>query len=315
MEPIKALLKTLSPLPKNTVFVIAGPTASGKSQFALDLATSLGGIIINGDSLQLYRELPILTAHPGALDLKKIPHKLYGTLDLETRTTAPLWAELAHAEIQKAQKKGKIPIIVGGTGFYLKVLMEGLNDIPKIPPEIREKGRLLLQEKGLSFLWEDLKTKDPESLLSLSPNDTQRLLRAWEIYEFTKTPLSLWQKKDVLPETQKNLSFFKILLKPPRDKLCNAIEHRTAGMIENGALTEVKNILTQDLPAFHPLRKAVGVTELQAYLEGDLSLEEALLKMSIKTRQYAKRQTTWFAHQFNPDFIYPFLYDGTNKIF
>ncbi len=313
MELIKTLRETLSPLPKNTVFVIAGPTASGKSQFTLDLAASLEGVIINGDSLQLYRELPLLTAHPSAVDLKKVSHKLYGTLDLETRTTAPLWADLAHTEIQKAQKRGKIPIIVGGTGFYLKVLMEGLNDIPKIPPEIREKGRLLLQEKGLSFLWEDLKTKDPETLLSLSPNDTQRLLRAWEIYEFTNIPLSLWQKKDILSETQKNLSFFKILLKPPRDALCKAIEHRTTAMIEKGALKEVQNLLTQDLPAFHPLRKAVGVTELQAHLEGDTSLEEALLKMSIKTRQYAKRQTTWFAHQFNPDFIYPLLYDGTNE--
>ena len=315
METLKAHLQTLLPNLKNRVFVIGGPTASGKSRFALDLATLLEGVIINGDSLQLYGELPILTAHPSPLDLKKSPHRLYGTLSPDTRTTAPFWAQRAHTEIQEVLAQGKTPIVVGGTGFYLKVLMEGLNDIPKPSPEIREKGKKILEEKGLSFLWEDLKTKDPESLQHLSPNDTQRLLRTWEIYEFTKIPLSLWQKKELLPQPSQELSFFKILLKPPREDIWASINHRTGLMIEKGALKEVQNLLLNTLSSSHPLKKAVGVTELLSYLEGKLSLENALLNITIKTRQYAKRQTTWFAHQFHPDLIYPFLYDGTFKSF
>jgi len=315
METIKTLLKELPTLPKNTVFIIAGPTASGKSQFSLDLAKLIDGVIINADSLQLYGDLPLLTAHPTPDDLKKIPHELYGILPSETRTTAPIWSELAQREIQKAFKAQKRPLLVGGTGFYLKVLMEGLNDIPQIPHETREKGNHLVKEKGLSFLWEDLKTKDPETLSHLSPNDIQRIQRAWEVYEFTKKPLSFWQNKNTLSKNQNSLSFFKILFKPSRESLCNVIDQRAALMIEKGALQEVQNLLTKELSPSHPLRKAVGVSELQSHLEGILSLEEAFLKMSIKTRQYAKRQTTWFAHQFNPDIIYPFLYGEISKSF
>ncbi|MBS0185791.1 MAG: tRNA (adenosine(37)-N6)-dimethylallyltransferase MiaA [Proteobacteria bacterium] len=315
METIKTLLKALPPLPNNTVFIIAGPTASGKSQFSLDLAKLINGVIINADSLQLYEDLPILTAHPPAHDLKKIPHKLYGILPSETRITAPIWAKLAHGEIQKAFKAQKRPILVGGTGFYLKVLMEGLDEIPQIPPEIREKGNQLIKEKGLSFLWENLKMKDPEILSHLSPNDTQRIQRAWEVYEFTHQPLSFWQNKNNLSKNQSSLSFFKILFKPPRESLCKVIDQRATLMIEKGALKEVQNLFTKGLSPSHPLRKAVGVSELESYLEGTLSLEEARLKMSIKTRQYAKRQTTWFAHQFNSDIIYPFLYDEISKSF
>lgn len=309
MKNLKIRLQTL-PLPlKETILIIGGPTSSGKSRFALDLASAVDGIIINGDSLQLYKELPIITAHPASSDLKKIPHHLYGTLSADIRTTAPLWAQLAHAKIQTIQEQGKIPIVVGGTGFYLKVLMEGLDEIPKTPPEIRQKGMSLIEEKGLSFLWQDLKTKDPEGLIYLSPNDTQRILRTWETYEFTKIPLSHWQKKQSLLQSQKKLSFFKIFINPPREELYKAINHRTTRMIQEGALTEVQNPLIKLLPPFHPLKKAVGVMELLSHCEGDLSLEEAVSKMSLRTRQYAKRQTTWFSHQFHPDLISPLLYE------
>lgn len=302
-------------LTKKTVLVIGGPTASAKSQLALDLACSLKGVIINADSLQVYRDLPLLTAHPSFEEYQKAPHSLYGFLEPKTIMTGPSWADLALEEIVKAHLLEKIPILVGGTGFYLKVLMEGLSPLPSIPLEIREKGELLKDEKGLSFLWEELKTKDPESFLVLSPRDTYRILRAWEIYEYTKIPLSAWHKKARSSISSKaDLQFLKIFINPPRATLREAILRRTQKMIEIGVLKEVQEFLNQNLGG-SPLEKALGLTDLQAYLEKQLSLNEAVLQMTQKTRQYAKRQHTWFKHQFHADIIYPFLYEGDGEFF
>ena len=305
MMPLGLSQKTTGNL-KKTVLVIGGATGSGKSRLAFDLARAINGVIINADSLQLYSSLPILTAHPTQDDQECVPHRLYGVLSSEIRTTAPYWTTLARHEIQESHLQNKIPIFVGGTGFYLKALMEGLSPIPEIPLDIKEKSRALLTEHGLSFLFKDLQAKDPH--LALHPHDTQRILRAWEVITYTQKPLSFWQKHKAQDHT--SLNFFKIVLMPPRPLLDEALQIRSIKMLQTGALEEVENLQNLVLSASHPLKKAIGVLEIEAYLKKDISLEDTLSLITTKTRQYAKRQSTWFTHQLSADILFPFLYTG-----
>ena len=292
------------------IFVIGGPTASGKSLASQHLARNLKGIIINADSVQLYQELPLLTAKPTEEEMAYVPHRLYGKLTSQDTVTASLWTTWTWQEIEKTHLYKKIPLIVGGSGFYLKALMEGLSPMPEIPHEIRMRGQTIRQEQGLAILFDVLQRQDPESAKKLSPNDAHRILRAWEVWEATGIPLSVWQRQQSSDASKiQNYKFVKIFINPARSQLYQRINERVLKMMDRGALGEVKNLLELNITLPHPLQKAVGVHELSQYLKGCISYDEAIHQMQTKTRQYAKRQITWFSHQFKADLTYPFLYE------
>ena len=291
------------------VFVLGGPTGSGKSSLALHFATHHQSILINGDSLQLYKELPILTAHPTLEDMRRTPHSLYSVLTAEDTSTAGLWARLAAVEIKKAWEEDTLPVVVGGTGFYLKSLLDGLSPIPDVSKEVRETGRDLLRKKGLLAFFKEVQEIDPILAKRISPNDTQRLLRAWEVFHATKKPLSTWQKippVSLLPEA----SFIKIFIQLNKEDLKERIAQRAKWMLSHGAVEEVKKLQTQNIPENHPLKKALGIRAIECLIRGDVSFETCFDEMVKQTVQYAKRQLTWFRHQFK-DAI---MLDGTINI-
>lgn len=292
------------------IFVIGGPTASGKSLVAQNLAHVLNGVVVNADSIQLYRELPLLTAQPTLEEMAGLPHRLYGTLTSQDAVTAALWTTWTWKEIESAHGLNKIPIIVGGSGFYLKALTEGLSRMPEISSDIRLKGQIIKEEQGLEVIFNVLQHHDPETAKKLSPNDTQRILRAWEVWETTKIPISIWKRHHSI-DAQKiqNYKFVKIYINPPRDQLYQKINKRVLEMMEKGVLNEVQNFSKLDISNNHPLLKAIGVHELTQYLKESISLDTAIDQMQTKTRQYAKRQITWFSNQFKADLMCPFLYD------
>lgn len=280
------------------ILVIAGPTASGKSGLALRVAEELGGVVINADSMQVYSDLRVLTARPSAADEARVPHVLYGYLDGATACTAAAWATQAADAIKTARDNNQVPIVVGGTGLYLKALIEGLSDIPEVPLEVRQAARRLRLEQGNEALHESLKEKDPEGALRLKPKDRQRVLRAWEVVEATGTPLHVWQQKSQ-PKSLVDGPFHTILFQPEREALYAACNARFETMLEAGALDEVEALLARDLDPALPVMKALGVPDLAAFLKGECSREEAVTKAQQHTRNYAKRQTTWFKGQFN----------------
>lgn len=272
--------------------IIAGPTASGKSHLAMMLAETLDGVIINGDSMQLYDALPILTAHPSPNDQMKVPHHLYGILNATESASAAWWREKATIEIQRAIDLNKCPIIVGGTGFYLNALQNGLSLIPEIPVIIREAVRSL----SLESLVNALKKEDPEALNSIENNDQNRLSRALEVVRATGRTLKSFQEEQMPPPSA--FRYYRLLLDPPRDQLKERANYRLEKMMEHGALKEVTTFLDHDYARTSPLYKAVGVREFDAHLRGHLTPTEALMRAQISTHQYIKRQQTWFRHQF-----------------
>lgn len=280
------------------VLVIAGPTASGKSGLALRVAEDLNGVVINADSMQVYSDLRVLTARPSADDEGRAPHKLYGTLDGAEACTAAAWAARAAEEITNARNNNQVPIVVGGTGLYIKALIEGLSDIPEVPLEVRQTARRLRLEQGNEALYDSLKEKDPEGAARLKPKDRQRVLRAWEVLEATGTPLHVWQEKSQ-PKPLVDGTFHTILFQPEREALYAACNGRFDRMLEAGALDEVEALVARNLDPALPVMKALGVPDLAAFLKGDVSREEAVTKAQQRTRNYAKRQTTWFRGQFN----------------
>ncbi|MCE9508094.1 MAG: tRNA (adenosine(37)-N6)-dimethylallyltransferase MiaA [Alphaproteobacteria bacterium] len=284
---------------KKPVLIIGGPTASGKSGLALALASPLSGVVINGDSMQIYQGLPILTAQPPAEDCAKIPHKLYAALPPEDTCSAARWRERALDEINKAQAENKLPIIVGGTGFYLKTLLKGISPIPDIPHGLRDKISALQKELGNPAFHQELAKRDPVMAVRLPPFNTQRLVRAWEVLEATGKSLAEWQALPPVPPPE-DLRFLTITLLPPRDKLYAACNARFGQMLQAGALEEVKQF-REHCPANAALSKALGYPELSAYLDGKISLEEATIAAQQSTRHYAKRQVTWFRHQIAAD--------------
>ncbi|WP_366555010.1 tRNA (adenosine(37)-N6)-dimethylallyltransferase MiaA [Aquibaculum sediminis] len=275
--------------------VIAGPTASGKSALAVRLAEARKGTIINADALQLYRELSIISARPEAADLERAPHRLYGTLPAAEGCSAGRWRELALAEMEAARNAGRLPILVGGTGLYLKALEEGIAAVPPVPTEVRARGEARLEAGERDALRRELASGDPASHARLHPNDSQRLLRAWAVLEATGRPLSAWQASTAVPPAPWRFAW--IVLLPPREALNQAIEQRFQSMIDAGALDEVKALLALDLPATSTAMKAVGVRELAAHLAGECSREAAIAAAQAATRRYAKRQTTWLRGQ------------------
>ena len=276
---------------KSKIILIYGPTASGKSEFAIKLAKKINGEIINADSIQVYRELKILTARPFSKDNQKVKHHLYGFQSVKKNFSTGDWLKLVHKKIFDLKKKGKVPILVGGTGLYFKALTEGLADIPKIPLRIRKKIRSLYKKLGAKFFFLDLVKLDPLVRNHINPSDTQRAIRAYEIKFYTKKSMYDWFKKTKSNYEKK--SFFKLCLDYPRDQLLERISDRGIKMIEKGAILEVKRFIKLKVPKSKSAYKAIGINEIKEYLQKRIEMNDVIEKISIKTRQYAKRQSTW----------------------
>ncbi|TVQ83437.1 MAG: tRNA (adenosine(37)-N6)-dimethylallyltransferase MiaA [Micavibrio sp.] len=293
---------------KKAVYIVAGPTAGGKSALALALAERQDGIVINADSVQIYDGLPCLTAQPSEEEKSHAPHRLYGLLPPAESCTAARWAALALAEIRAALDAGKTPILAGGTGFYIEALADGLSPVPDVPGDIRAKTRDIFAQKGLQDFAAALAARDPDIAGRIDMNNPQRLMRAFEVLEATGKSLAAWQD---LPregglKARADLDVVTILLLPPRDVLYARCNARFEKMLEAGALEEVRDLAAAiesgDVPEDAPLTRALGFDELRLFLDGKLSREEAVSQAQQKTRNYAKRQMTWFKNRM-PDAV------------
>lgn len=276
----------------SSIYIIGGPTASGKSDYALDLVKRVDGEIINGDSMQTYSHLHILTARPK--EMHGIPHYLYGALEGDQIGSLGWWYEEACKVIKDVQSRGKVPIVVGGTGLYLRALTRGLSPVPEIPESIRQETRHLAQTLSEEDFFKLVTREDPKVKEVLHPNDTQRLTRALEVMRTTHTSIQDCQGQ---PKKILNLEYQYVVLLPSRDVLYQRINDRFIWMVENGALKEVEDLLSKNIDPDSPILKAVGVPELTEYLRGQLSLDQAISQGQQSTRRYAKRQTTWFTRQ------------------
>ncbi len=277
------------------LILIGGPTASGKSALALAIAEEFAGTVINADSMQIYRDLAILTARPGPADEARAPHRLYGVLDAADPCSAVRWRDLAEGEIAAAEARGSLAVVVGGTGLYLRALVDGLADIPPVPAATRAEARRLHQRLGGAGFRVCLAARDPAGAARLAAGDTQRLLRAYEVIAATGRPLGDWQQDQVAGQRRANVA--TLVLMPPRPSLYAACEARFAAMVAAGALEEVRALLARRLDPALPAMKAVGVPELARHLAGAIPLDEAIRLGQQATRRYAKRQVTWFRHQ------------------
>jgi tRNA dimethylallyltransferase len=280
--------------------LIAGPTASGKSALALGLAQETGGVIINADSMQVYRDLRILTARPTPQEEARVPHRLYGHVDAGVNFSAGSWVADAAAALAQARAQNRLPIFVGGSGLYFKALTRGLSAVPPIPPEIRESVRARLERDGVEALHAELARRDPASAERLKPRDRTRIARALEVVEATGRSLTDWHR-DGLPPLLPPGTFSALFLSPDRDQLYVRIDARFDAMLKAGALQEVERLAARRLDPLLPAMKAHGVPALIRHLEGEITLEEAATIGRADTRHYAKRQFTWFRHQL-PEF-------------
>ena len=272
---------------------VAGPTASGKSALAVAIAQRLGGTIINADSMQVYRELRVLTARPTADEEARVPHRLYGIRPAAEAGSVAWWRDQALAAMNEARAAGRLPILTGGSGMYFAALTDGLADIPDPGPDARTEARRLLAEQGSAALHASLAHVDPATAARLRPEDSQRVARAWEVWRGTGLGLAAWQNRRQAPAPWR---FSAIRLDPPRDALRKAIAERFAAMLHGGAVEEVRALLNLHLDPSLPAMRAHGVPELSAYLAGAVTLEEAGRRTELVTRQYTKRQATWFRH-------------------
>lgn len=274
--------------------LLAGPTASGKSALALALAERFGGTVINADSMQVYRELRIITARPTAEEEALVPHRLYGVRPAAEAASVAWWRAEALAAMEEARAAGRLPILCGGTGMYFAALTQGLSDIPPIPDAAREEARRLLAEEGPPALHARLAAEDPQTAARLRPTDSQRIARAWEVWRGTGKGLAAWQAGGGTGPAP--WRFAAILLDPPRDVLRAAIDKRWRVMLAGGAIEEVHALVAQGLDPALPAMRAHGVPELAAHLAGRMTLEEASARAILNTGQYTKRQATWFRH-------------------
>lgn len=282
------------------VLIVGGPTASGKSDFAAFLAAEMGGVVINADSLQLYREIPVLSGQPDDAAQNGVPHALYGVLPVSEQASVGKWLQMAVAAVDAAVQQGKRPILVGGTGLYIQAFIDGLSEMPDIDDGVRDKVRAMLAEKGPEFLHAELQRRDPIAAARITPADRQRLSRAMEVVLGTGRALSEFQGKKA-----KSHSYpcRVITLLPPRDYIYHRCEARFDAMLLHGALDEARLIESLDLPPDLTAIKAKGIPELRAHIRGEMTLDQAAAIAKTKTRQYAKRQYTWFRHQSKPDLM------------
>ena len=279
------------------LLIIAGPTASGKSGLAIKAAERLNGLVINADSMQVYRELRVITARPGQEDEFRVPHRLYGMLSVKESCSAGRWREMAVKEIEIAWNDGRLPVLVGGTGLYFKVLLQGISKIPDISADIRDETRALHDRIGPKAFHAELAKVDIETAKRLSEADTQRLTRAYEVYLATGVSLSEWYLCDAQIQPIK-ADVQSLVFQPPRQELYAACDGRFEAMLGMGVLDEVRNLMDMHLDPSLPAMKALGVPELVSYLRGEVSLARATDNVKRATRNYAKRQTTWFRNQF-----------------
>jgi tRNA dimethylallyltransferase len=280
--------------------LIAGPTASGKSALALRLAQATGGVIINADSMQVYRDLRVITARPTPEEEAQVPHRLYGHVDAAVNFSAGSWVADAAKVLDEARAQNRLPIFVGGSGLYFKALTRALSAVPPIPPEVREGVRARLQRDGVEALHAELRQCDPTSAERLKPRDRTRIARALEVVEATGRSLTDWHR-DGLPPLLPPGKFSALFLAPDRDQLYARIDARFNAMLAAGALQEVAALAARHLDPLLPAMKPHGVPALLRHLEGEITLEEAAAIGRADTRHYAKRQFTWFRHQL-PEF-------------
>jgi tRNA dimethylallyltransferase len=278
--------------------LIAGPTASGKSALALALAERTGGVIVNADSAQVYRDLPVLSAAPSAEEHARAEHRLYGFLDGSQPCSAADWAARARAEVADIHSRGRLPILVGGTGLYIRTLLEGIAPVPAIDPELRKEVRDASVEENRAKLAE----LDSEAAARLKAGDKARIARALEVVLSTGKPLAYWQRQREGGIGQQ-VALRPVILLPPRDWLYSRCDQRFARMMDQGADEEVKALLACELNPNLPVMRGIGVREIAAYLEGEATLEQAIAAGQQATRRYAKRQYTWFAHQPPADWL------------
>jgi tRNA dimethylallyltransferase len=282
------------------IVIVAGPTASGKSALALALAEEFAGTIINADSQQVYRDLAVLSARPSDAEMARVPHRLYGVIDAAENCSAGRWLALAQEEIDAARAAGRLPILAGGTGLYLEALLNGLAALPPIPAAARAEAKALYAELGGAAFRERLAALDPAGATKIAASDAQRLTRAYEVARATGKPLSQWHAEQV---PTRDLHAAAIVLLPDRTGLYRACDARVMAMMAQGAEEEARRLLARDLAADLPAMKAVGLRELGAALSGRVLRDDAIAAMQQATRQYAKRQYTWFRNRLQGDEI------------
>jgi len=276
---------------QSKIILISGPTASGKSNFAIKVAKKINGEIINADSMQVFKKLKILTARPNKEEQKNIKHHMYGVVDLNKRFSTGQWLKIAIKKIKEIKKRKKIPILVGGTGLYFQSLINGLVKIPEIPIKFRNKIRLLQKREGQKKFYKQLLKIDPKIKNKFDPNDIQRTIRAFEIKAYTKVSMYEWLKK-TKPEF-KDDEFLKLYVDFKREELIKRISLRATKMMEDGAIKEVKKFIKLKIKKDLSVNRVIGIDELTQYLVGKINLDQAKELITIKTRQYAKRQATW----------------------
>jgi len=276
---------------KSKIILIFGPTASGKSSFATKVAKKINGEIVNADSMQVYKQLNILTARPKKKDQENIKHHLYGFQSVTKNFSTGAWLKLVERKIKEIKKKNKVPILVGGTGLYFKSIIQGLVKIPNIPLRFRNEVRLMQKRKGQKKFYQNLIKIDPLVKNLINPNDVQRTIRAFEIKKFTKKSITQWFKRTKILFNP--TSFVKIYIDFPREELVKRIKKRVDKMFKEGAILEVKKFNRLKIKKDNSSKKVIGVEEIGKLINGELNLIEAKERILIKTRQYAKRQTTW----------------------
>ncbi len=278
---------------KNTIYFITGPTASGKSKFAIDLSKKIKGEIVNADSMQIYKELKIITARPSQLDNKKIKHHLYGYVDGSNRYNVEKWCQDASQVIKSLNKKNINPIFVGGTGLYIDTLINGIASIPSVPESIRNDSKNLLQKVGKEEFYKIVKKIDEDSIKLIFPNDIQRLRRIWEVFNYSNKKFSEW-KKNKNKKFITSLDYKILLFLPDRKKNYERVNKRVLTMIKSGAIEEIENLLKLNYNKDLPIMRAHGVPEISAYLKNKITLEDCIKKIQLVTRHYVKRQNTWW---------------------
>ncbi len=282
--------------------LIAGPTASGKSALALQLAETLGGTIVNADSMQVYRDLRIITARPTPQEEARVPHRLYGHVDAAENYSVGRWCRDVGEVLRELAEAGRVPILVGGTGLYFKALTTGLAAVPPIPPDVRSTVRARLQSEGASAMHAELMQRDPATAQRLMVNDRSRITRALEVVLATGRPLSDWHREGLPPLITPSRAV-KVFITCERAELVRRIETRFAAMLQAGAPEEVRLLATRHLDPSLPAMKAHGVPWLIRHFNGEITIEEAAAGAVMDTRRYAKRQLTWFRNQM-PDWTW-----------
>ena len=277
----------------NSILFITGPTGIGKSDLAIKLSKEIKGEIINADSMQIYRELKVITARPTNIDIKLIKHHLYGYVSGSERYNVEKWCNDAKNIIESLFKNNVTPIFVGGTGLYIDTLINGITSIPSMPESIKKESNNLFDKIGLDNFFDLIKEIDINAVNNISKNDTQRLKRIWEVYKFTGKKFSLW-KDNKNKKFLDNIEYKIILFLPDRTKNYNRVNKRVESMIENGAVHEIENLLKYNYSSKLPIMRAHGVPEISSYLQKKVTLEECINNIQLVTRHYVKRQNTWW---------------------